>query len=93
MSKANEPAFPLQSPDDHWSLKNLPGLTKREYFAAMAMQGMLSSFSNPQSIAQLNDVASRRELTANTLMAKMATKYADALLQELETESTAGTGS
>ncbi len=39
MSKADEPAFPFKrvnGPDDF-------GLTKREYFAAMAMQGMLAN--------------------------------------------------
>lgn len=41
MSNANEPAFPISmgpvSDGDY-----IPGLTKRELFAAMAMQGMLS---------------------------------------------------
>ena len=39
MTKPNDPAFPV-SPSDY-SAKH--GLTKREYFAAMAMQGLLAS--------------------------------------------------
>jgi len=38
MTKPNDPAFPV-SPSDY-SAKH--GLTKREYFAAMAMQGLLA---------------------------------------------------
>lgn len=34
---ANEPAFPFFNDENLY-----PGITKREYFAAMAMQGMLS---------------------------------------------------
>lgn len=39
MTKPNDPAFPV-SPSDY-SAKH--GLTKREYFAAMAMQGILTN--------------------------------------------------
>jgi hypothetical protein len=36
MNNSDAPAYP-----DNWDAK-LPGLTKREYFAAMAMQGVLA---------------------------------------------------
>lgn len=39
MTNANEPAFPNEG--THQFAYN--GLTKREYFAAMAMQGLLSN--------------------------------------------------
>lgn len=39
MTQPNDPAFPV-SPADY-SAKH--GLTKREYFAAMAMQGLLAN--------------------------------------------------
>lgn len=39
MTQPNDPAFPV-SPSDY-SAKH--GLTKREYFAAMAMQGLLAN--------------------------------------------------
>jgi hypothetical protein len=39
-TKANEPAYPnIQVP-------SLKGLTKREYFAAMALQGLLGNNNN-----------------------------------------------
>lgn len=44
MSQANEQAFPragFDGPDCRE--ESINGLTKREYFAAMAMQGMLSN--------------------------------------------------
>jgi hypothetical protein len=45
-----------------------PGLTKREYFAALAMQGMLA---NSQADGSIEDFA------------KWSVQYADALLEEL----------
>ena len=38
MTKATEPAFPIACPIDFQFAE--PGLTKREYFAAMAMQAV-----------------------------------------------------
>lgn len=43
MNNANDPAFPNENPD---AVPVYSGLTKREYFAAMAMQGILSDASN-----------------------------------------------
>lgn len=45
MTQPNDPAFPV-SPADY-SAKH--GLTKREYFAAMAMQGLLANGSRGSS--------------------------------------------
>jgi len=58
--------FPQKEPDSD-------GLTKREYFAAMAMQGMLS---NPHCFEEYTDVG---------LLGK-STIYADALIAELNKE-------
>jgi len=66
MSKTDEPAFPT----DAKVLRR--GLTKREYFAAMAMQGIARDWSN--------DVTNWRI----EKMAKCAVEYADALLAALE---------
>lgn len=47
----NDMAFPTaesQNPDGSWNLLNA-GLTKKEYFAAMAMQGMLAD-PHPNSV-------------------------------------------
>lgn len=41
MTDKSEPAFPtLKDPMNPFD-QSMPGLTKREYFAAMAMQGLL----------------------------------------------------
>lgn len=61
--QADKPAFANQYHD---------GLTKREYFAACALQGYCS---NPQTWDK-----------ADTILAEMAINSADALIRELETE-------
>ena len=60
-TKANEPAYPnIQVP-------SLKGLTKREYFAAMALQGLLATNST----------------TTTEYYAIDAVRVADALIEEL----------
>ncbi len=66
MTKASEPAFPVLLPTIY------PGLTKREYFAARAMQGMLA---NPHDQEEWSELV------------KSAAKVADQQLEALaETE-------
>jgi hypothetical protein len=61
-------AFPV--PEKHISEHTEYGLTKREYFAAMALQGLLAnSFRSPTSYIESN--------------AEYAVNYADALIAEL----------
>lgn len=78
MSKANEPAFPLAenfaAPDamPMWSISY--GLTKREYFAALAMQGLCTQYSE------------YRDPQCSTEIVKFSVKVADALLAELSKE-------
>ena len=55
-----------------FSVGHRPGLTKREYFAAMAMQGILA---NPQ-----ND-------TSNEMLARVSVSMGDAVLLDLATPS------
>ena len=62
-TQANDPAF-AQHPDRHFD----HGLTKREYFAAMAMQGLFA-------VKQHND--------SLKLVAKVAVGMADYLIDEL----------
>ena len=73
MSNANDPAFAgityTEIPGGGARMHQIGGLTKREYFAAMAMQGLLS---DPTVNAGGKDVAIA------------AVSYADALLAELE---------
>lgn len=77
----NEPAFPSYQIEDikcaGWvaPAKMINGgLTKREYFAAMAMQGLA------------NHVYSNGNFRPATEMAKRAIETVDALLKELEGE-------
>lgn len=61
-----DPAYPC----DKYLNVAMQGLTKREYFAAMAMQGYLASVPS--------DTIERPEYAASH-----AVKYADALINEL----------
>lgn len=63
MSKANEQDYDTQ-------VQFPAGLTKREYFAGLAMQGLLSS----------------GEYTSYHLVASDAVEYADVLVKELAKE-------
>ncbi len=77
MSKAHEPAYPVplgpgEALDDEM---NPNGFTKREHFAAMAMQGLLASESR-ESLFDTTEGAAR-----------CAIEHADALLAELEKTS------
>ena len=65
-TKANEPAYPNKF------VPTLYGLTKREYFAAMALQGMLAKYGSDY---QVNN-------------AKEAIYWADALIEELSKKKT-----
>jgi hypothetical protein len=68
-TKAKGPAFPLIS-DEGYIIN--AGLTKREYFAAMAMQGLLSDYES-ESIEDYS---------------KYAVQLADALIEELSKTKT-----
>jgi hypothetical protein len=49
MKKADEPAFPVtpeQARQSYSHLGSISGLTKREWFAGMAMQGLLAHYGN-----------------------------------------------
>jgi hypothetical protein len=72
MSKADEPVHPTKISHPNGMTKQYNGLTKREYFAAMAMQGIARDWSN--------DVTNWRI----EKMAKCAVEYADALIAALE---------
>lgn len=75
-NNGNLPAMPITVTDTYCNFVNtvgveaekISGLTKREQFAAMAMQGLLSHNSNWRP----------------TSVAKASVDYADALLAELE---------
>jgi hypothetical protein len=70
---ANEPAFPGQFPPINIPIQIKPGLTKREYFAAMAMQGIMG---NPNT-EPLEPVHFKN-------IAEDSIRIADELLKQLE---------
>lgn len=78
MKNLDLPAFPINDKDlrniSKFYSDDLLGLTKREYFAGLAMQGILSS---PLS---LEEGKTRRPKT----VAEISIEYADAILSELE---------
>ena len=79
MKNADKPISPVltQSP----SLQNDTslGLTKREYFAGLALQGLISSFTEKASYGGWGT-----EMEATI---KCAIDYADELLKQLENEN------
>ncbi len=86
MKNSQQPAFPLsseainQQEEDY----NPPGqgLTKREYFAAMAMQGLLTSYEEIKGKKQWSDAA----------FAMRSIQIADELLKQLSHEYTSEKG-
>jgi hypothetical protein len=67
MNNSDQPIYPINEDDKVGCL----GLTKREYFAAMAMQGLLAADT---------DFMMKMEYTV-----ECAVSHADALLKEIET--------
>jgi hypothetical protein len=84
MSKANDPAFPIASLvsariySEGDPYLGPCGLTKRELFAAMAMQGLVT-----QAVHVIEEHGLTEEQNAGFL-AEAAVHYADALLTALE---------
>jgi hypothetical protein len=86
MSNANEPAFPVEVEHADGEIHGIQtgnttgwrkGITKREYFSAMAMQGLLSCRA-------MENITNNMGLPDLTIVAQEAVAYADHLLQQLE---------
>ena len=60
------------------------GLTKREYFAAAAMQGILA---NKAMVKKINDYADTQDEDINELLGEVATEFADGLIEALNKAS------
>lgn len=69
---ANEAAFPV---DEKWT-----GLTRREYFAGLAMQGIIT---NDKLVNTCVSLAKENRNTPENIAANRAVRFADALLKEL----------
>ena len=87
MENSNKPAFSGDAfISDITGHKESVGLTKREYFAAFAMQGLLSSGSVMGILSGNNGMA------VPNLIAEYSVQYADALLAELDKPKGGGQG-
>lgn len=90
MSKANEPAFPgvvdLEDTAGDTFQRAYGGLTKREYFAGLAMLGILSSFQNTNILQSVVTQSEKEGKTPEVGLSEMAIRQADTLLAELEKE-------
>lgn len=77
MSNANpnQSAFP---PNAGWEASDAKGLTKREYFAAKAMQGLCTG------TLEIKDKAI--SVASPQVVCKWAVDYADELLKQLESK-------
>jgi hypothetical protein len=74
MSNATDPVFPVAD----WGACQLPGMTKREYFAALAMQGYLAMYSGPDVTSPPADrTAQESVMYADALLAELARKAMD----------------
>ncbi len=73
----NRRAFPV--PHDQYN-PITPGMTLREWYAGLALQGMLANNDMIKAVAR---VAERREMVVAETLVKTALAYADALLAEL----------
>lgn len=87
MDNKDQPAFPpskemCEMPNGTINIEEYPfGLTKREYFAAKAMQGLLSIYDNGQVVPNHENVI---------YMAKLSVSAADQLLLALNEPKTPG---
>lgn len=87
-TEPNDSAHPTQAPgqDPRNGVHIVGGLTKREYFAAMAMQGFCqnqSVLSLANEIATLQTVLDKPVEPARVLIAEKSIEFADALIAAL----------
>jgi hypothetical protein len=87
MKNGDQPAFPLIDPKGE--MPPSVGLTKREHFAAMALQGILSGIYGGGGDNYLRQMTEWHKQgspldTIGTAATRDAIGYADALLKQLE---------
>ncbi len=71
----SEPVFACVGYGEGGNSFHQPGLTKREYFAAMAMQGLLASYAGCETKPAYDAIGA------------LSTKYADALIEHLNKQT------
>lgn len=79
MTNPNDLAYPIvhQSPEREFETQFHNGLTKREYFAAMAMQGLLANSEHRK------EYKGQTYLMEYNIYADQSAKLADALIEAL----------
>jgi hypothetical protein len=81
---ADQPAYPFTCQGPTTAPETYYGLTKREYFSSMAMQGLLA---NPNFCTLTTEwVCESAAQHATKWVCESAAQHADALLAELEKE-------
>lgn len=87
----DEPVFPAKGQIRKCDKDGIPtgeiwglGLTKREYFAALAMQGIISNQEELKHSIEVADNSGKLGEMWWDVVADYAIKYADALIAELE---------
>lgn len=88
MKNSERPAF-VQCVDTNMKKSALApdfnyGLTKREYFAAMAMQGILSQSLSDEKRGEIGKEANGLGISVSEFIMQGAVRAADQLLSELE---------
>ena len=86
------PAFPVQYSNEADGPTVMPhvGMTLRDYFAAKAMQGVVSSIATEDDYRRLSGHASASGLTVSEWIARDAFKQADAMLKAREVKNGQG---
>ena len=89
MSNGNRAAHPQPMIEDYNGKvitpdHNSTGLTKREHFAAMAMQGQLASLTPQMIDLYVSQAEDERLSGTRQLIAENSVRHADALLKALE---------
>lgn len=76
--KDGGPAFPITAEQSSSGMIPMPGMSLRDYFAGLAMQGLIASGAD----------ANRGHDGYMVTVAKLAFRYADAMLAERDKEDT-----
>jgi len=79
-SSKDSPAFPCDNPNSVYRSDEFTGLTKLEYFSAMAMQGALS---NAELMLPYKKESEASGISERSLLATGCVSYAYELLKEL----------
>lgn len=80
--KDGGPAFPQMCADALDIGMVHDGMTLRDWFAGMALQGMVAAMRSDEGAAAYNDIAESEGLTPPQLVAALAYRYADAVIAE-----------